>query len=202
MKPHTLSPFFFCRVPNRRQQTCSRLYPVKRPCLLYFKEPVCAVKIPLAAEVWPARKRPLDQREDVLRQTLYQGCVATWEKSELRNELLRKRHWSGAEDETISLLVEGTMEANGGWTLLLPAYGYPLLWRAGADNGRKDNSHLKSAPTGHCRWSTDDWKFFFVEARTLQLSSSSIQVSVSSTSILFSCSSEEKLKHFHDAFFH
>ena len=42
----------------------------------------------LAAEAWPARKRSL-WREDVLRQTINQECMATWEKSELLNELLR-----------------------------------------------------------------------------------------------------------------
>ena len=86
---------------NVRQAVSSQTTPV------FFKEPVCAAKIPLAAEVWLARKRSLE-REDVLRKTLYQGCVATWEKSELRNELLRNSHWSGAEDETIFLLDEGT----------------------------------------------------------------------------------------------
>ena len=35
--------FFFCRVPNRRQQTCSSLYPVKRPCL-FQRTRVCALR--------------------------------------------------------------------------------------------------------------------------------------------------------------
>ena len=93
--------FFFCRVPNRRQQTCNRSFSTS-PCTQQSPA-ICA----LAAEAWPARKRSLE-REDVLKQTINPECMATWEKSEFRNELLRNgqlpsipaRHWSGAaEDE-------------------------------------------------------------------------------------------------------
>ena len=66
-------------------------------------------------------------------------------------------HWLGAEDETNFLLVEGThgarLNAPLGRRPGAHAYGYPLLWRAAADNSR--NSHLKSTPTGHCRTDTD-----------------------------------------------
>ena len=89
MKPHTLSPFFFVGFPTAANKRAAGCFQSNDP--VFFKEPVCAAKIPLAAEVWPARKRPLE-REDVLRQTLYQGCVATWKKRELRNKLLRNSH--------------------------------------------------------------------------------------------------------------
>ena len=79
---------FFVRFPTAANKRAAGCIQSNDP--VFFKEPVCAAKIPLvvsftlAAEVWPARKRPLE-REDVLRQTLNQGCVATWQKSELRN---------------------------------------------------------------------------------------------------------------------
>ena len=92
--------FFFCRVPNRRQQTCHRSFSTS-PCTQQGPA-ICA----LAAEAWPSRKRSLE-REDVLKHTINPECMATWEKSEFRNELLRNgqlpsipaRHWSGAAED-------------------------------------------------------------------------------------------------------
>ena len=94
-KPHTLSPFLSGSQPP---PTNVQLYPVIRSSL---NNPVYAVKS------LSLRKLGQQEREDVLRQTINQECMATWEKSEFRNELLRNsqlpsipaRHWSGTAEE-------------------------------------------------------------------------------------------------------
>ena len=88
--------FFFCRVPNRRQQTCSRLYPVKRPCLLQRTRVRCEDPFScgsLASTKKTSRKRRCAQTDLIPGVRGYLGEKWTSEWTASKQPLIRGWRW-------------------------------------------------------------------------------------------------------------